>query len=111
MATININASSNDIININVTDSKPQISKEDLYKKVLVDLTKYSKENEKRWWYEVWIDLEESWDGIYEEVKNLSYRAVVDTCIGFLQRMDDYYGSPKWYEDMNEMVKDIKFGE
>ena len=114
MATININVSENDVININVNNAEstnanePKLGKEELFKKIYHDLSSYAKENKKRYWYEVWIDFDEGWDGIYEEIKGLSYKAMFDTCLGFINRMEDYYDSPKYYEDLNEMIKDMK---
>ena len=111
MATININVGENDIININVEGSNetPKINKEDLYRQMREELSTFCKENNKRYWYEVWIDFSEDWDGIYEQIKNLDHQAAFDTCFGFLERMEAYYNSPRYYEDLNDMIKNAKF--
>lgn len=85
-------------------------AKKDLYFKMRKELVAYTKEHNKRYWYEVWIDMSEAWDGIYEQIKDLDHQAAFDTCLGFLERMEDYYSSPTYYEDLTEMVKN-KFGE
>lgn len=85
-------------------------AKKDLYFKMRKELVAYTKEHDKRYWYEVWIDMSEAWDGIYEQIKDLDHQAAFDTCLGFLERMEDYYSSPTYYEDLTEMVKN-KFGE
>lgn len=108
MATININANDTINININVIADEPKVSKKDLFYKLREELIAYTNENNKRFWYEVWIDLSENWDGIYEQIKNLDHQAAFDTCLGFLERMEDYYSSPKHYDDLNDMLKNIK---
>ena len=114
MATININVGENDVININVNNaestnaSEPKLGKKELYEKIYHELKLYAKENKKQYWYEVWIDFDEGWDGIYEQIKDLHHQAMFDTCLGFINRMEYYYDSPKYYQDLNKMIKDMK---
>lgn len=111
MATINITLGENDVLNVNTQpkQEKQLPDKEELYKKLRSELLTYAKEKKKRWWYEVWIDLSENFDGIYEEIKEMSYKAQFDTCLGFMQRMDDYYASSDYTDDLNERIKNLKF--
>jgi hypothetical protein len=111
MATINVTLGANDVLNVNTQpkQEKQLPDKEELYKKLRSELITYAKENKKRWWYEVWIDLSENFDAIYEEIKEMAYKAQFDTCLGFLQRMDDYYASSDYIDDLNDMIKNLKF--
>ena len=109
MATININAGANDIININRSnDNNTQqkaIGKEELYKKLQRDIKRVLEMLKTELWYEVFIDFDECFDGIYEQVKSLPYVAAFDLCLGFMYRREAYYGSPKYLNDLDELVK------
>ena len=112
MATINLNVSGNDVININVVNPTKEPTKEEinaLHDKLRSELVHKSNNAKHHFWYEVFIDFSEDFDEVlYPLIKDLPYEAAFDLCWGYLQRRDDYYASPSWIEDLNDMIKDIK---
>jgi len=86
------------------------MTKEDLLERLQADLTALSNNRHKEgksFWYEVFIDLDEQFDGIYPYIKDMPYQVAFDTCLGYLYRMDAYYYSPQYYEDLNKMIATI----
>ena len=67
-------------------------------------MMKYQKENKKNWWYEVWVDFSEDWDDTYDFIKDMSYDEALEKCIAFMDKLDKYYGSDEYIDDLNEMI-------
>ena len=109
MATININATSNDIININVANAEEKpLSKEELdaiFDKYNKALQKRAVETSTRFWYEVWIDFDEVFNDLYPMIKDLPFEGGLDLCWGYLCRREAYYSSPTYYQDLDNMLK------
>ena len=109
MATINLNLNihDNDVVNININGKN--VNEQDinvLHDKLKKGLIKKSNSMPNHFWYEVFIDFSETFDdGLYPLIKDLPYEAAFDLCWGYLQRRDDYYRSPNYYEGLNEMIK------
>ena len=60
-------------------------------------------------WYEVWIDLEESWlDKWFASFRLMKDEEIVDVCAKYLNERERFYSSPDYYDMLDEMVKDIK---
>lgn len=75
------------------------------------DLSVFWHSEDKTFWYEVWIDLEENWvngENIYLQVKDMDLREVGKYLFNKLCRYEAYYDSPQWIEDLNKMVECIK---
>ena len=107
MATINININSSDTININVANNNQQPSAEDknvLYNRLQADLNKHYESVGKWPWYEVWIDFDECFDSIYEQIKDMCYQAQYDTCLGFIVRRAAFYDGDGYIDMLNELV-------
>ena len=103
--TISINISDNNDITIGINNTNPHsLTKEELYKKLRKDMMKYQKENKKNWWYEVWVDFSEDWDDTYDFIKDMSYDEALEKCIAFMDKLDKYYGSDEYIDDLNEMI-------
>lgn len=111
MAVININLGENDVININMAQQNQQtMSADELHDKLKRELVRKSNGMECPFWYEVFIDFSENFDDvIYPLIKNLPYDAAFDLSWGYLQRRDDYYSSPNYVGDLNEMLGDLVF--
>ena len=109
MATINLNVSEKDVININVVAPKEEKATQEeinaLHDKLRRELVHKSNNAKHHFWYEVFIDFSEDFDDVlYPLIKDLPYEAAFDLCWGYLQRRDDYYSSPSWIEDLNKMI-------
>ena len=103
--TISINISDNNDITIGINNNNTHsLTKEELYKKLRKDMMKYQEENEINWWYEVWVDFSEDWDDTYDFIKDMSYDEALEKCIEFMYKLDKYYGSDEYIDDLNEMV-------
>lgn len=119
MATININIGKDDVLNINmagtqltneVKDSQETIDA--LRNKLRNALNEYNskmyKEEHKHWWYEVFVDFDEDFDEfIYPKIKGMDYEEQYTFCLGYMFRRDNYYSSPQYYNDLDEMVSEL----
>lgn len=107
MATININAGTNDVININVvTLPKTEVSKKDLFNKLNKDLVNKSNNLKKHLWYEVFYDFADDFDEkIYPIIKDMPYETAFTYCWGLLRDYDAYYDSDQYIKDLNGMLK------
>lgn len=66
----------------------------------------------KELWYEVWIDLEETWlDKWFASFRFMDVKEVVEVCAKYLNERERFYDSPLYIDVLNEMIKDIKFEE
>ena len=112
MAIININLGENDVININMDSQQNHqtMSADELHDRLRRELVRKSNGMEHPFWYEVFIDFSDNFDDvIYPLIKNLPYDAAFDLSWGYLQRMDDYYSSPKYVDDLDEMLGNLVF--
>ncbi len=115
MATINLNISQNDTININVVssesnDNKQRVSKDELFERLYKDLVHKSNNMEKHLWYEVFYDFKEDFDTIYPHIKDIPYDIAFWTCWGYLVQQDEYYGSEQYLKDLDSMLSKCMFG-
>lgn len=123
MAIININVGENDVLNINVVGTNQSSEVNDnkevidaLYEKLKKDLNEYNKKRyekeHKCWWYEVFIDFGEEFDDcIYPIIKDMNYQDQFTYCFGYMERSDNYYNSDEHYENLNQMLKGLKYEE
>jgi len=117
MAIINIKASENDVININTGHQQVEVEKKsinELYETLRTMLLKYNNkrclEKHKAWWYEVFADFCEDFDEtIYPIIKGMDVKSAFTYCLGYMYRQDDYYDSPQWLKDLDDMIKDCDF--
>ena len=75
------------------------------------DLSIFWHSEDKTFWYEVWIDLEDNWvngEKIYLQVKDMDLREVGKYLFNKLCRYEAYYDSQQWIEDLNKMAQCIK---
>lgn len=123
MATINITLAKDDVLNVNVASTKETSEVDDskevidaLYDKLKADLSAYNRERNKKehkaWWYEVFADFNEDFDGvIYPQIKDKDYQAQYVFCLGYMFLRDTYYFSDDYYNDLNKMLKSAEFKE
>lgn len=120
MATINVNADKNDVININVNgESQQQPESEqqkinELHDTLRSMLNKYNNKRyateHKAWWYEVFCDFGQDFDdAIYPVIKDMEVYQAYTYCLGYMYMRDSYYNSPAWINDLNNMLKNCKF--
>lgn len=103
--TISINISENNDITIGINyNDTHSLTKEELYKKLRKDMMMYQKENKTKWWYETWIDFDEDWDDTYDFIKDMSYDEALENCIKFMYKLDKYYNSDAYIDDLNDML-------
>lgn len=66
----------------------------------------------KKLWYETWIDLEESWiDKWFASFQFMGDKEIVEVCAKYLNEQERFYGSPDYYDMLNDMVKDVVWDE
>lgn len=61
----------------------------------------------KSFWYEVWIDLQEDWlsgEKLYLQCKDMDLREIGKFLFEKLCKYEAYYDSPQWIEDLNKMA-------
>ena len=60
-------------------------------------------------WHETWIDLEETWiEKWMQTFRYMSDNEIVEVCAKYLNECERFYGSPDYFDMLNNMVKDIK---
>lgn len=63
-------------------------------------------------WYEVWIDLSESWlDKWFSSFRFMKDEEIIEVCAKYLNERERFYSSSDYYDMLNEMVKDAEFGK
>lgn len=61
-------------------------------------------------WYEVWIDLDESWeDKWFAAFRLMKDEDIIEACAKYLNEQERFYSSPGYYDMLNKMVADIKW--
>ena len=111
MATINLNITQNDTININVVSSenngsKQRVSKDEVFDRLYKDLVHKSNNMKEHLWYEVFYDFAEDFDEkIYPIIKDMSYETAFTYCWGYLVQQDEYYGSEQYTRDLDSMLR------
>jgi hypothetical protein len=64
---------------------------------------------EKGFYYEVWIDFYEDFESeIYPAISNMPHNDAVKYCLKYMERREQFYSSPRYYQMLNRMVADIK---
>jgi hypothetical protein len=124
MATINVNAGKNDVINVNVNNESIQVENEQekdeqekintMHDTLRSMLNKYNNKRyateHKAWWYEVFCDFSEDFDNaIYPIIKDMEVYQAYTYCLGYMYMRDSYYNSPAWINDLNNMLKNCNF--
>jgi hypothetical protein len=61
-------------------------------------------------WYEVWIDLDECWEGKwFSSFRFMKDEDIIEVCAKYLNEQERFYSSPDYTDMLDKMVENIKF--